>query len=184
MLVVLAEIDCLDYLQSQGIMPDEYYTDYEVFKQRCASFKNATELIILAGSCQFNKRHTTEFIKAQVKRQNNPNDKGISNVIVLTDYMIPTLELYYKFDDNLDEVYKCSGWKKAKTPTDIWGVVDESQTKVKHEIAMYLSDFDQGNAEKAREKSKSYYSKEEELIRLIQQPDVRQIILNSKTTKA
>ena len=184
MLAVLAEIDCLDYLQNQGIYPDEYYTDYELFRNHCTGFKDATVLFILAGSCHFNKRHTTEFIKSQYKRMENEKDIGITNVIVIADYMIPNLQLYYKFENNLDNVYKCSGWKKAKFPADIWQEVDAAQTKTRHEVALYLSNFDKGNAEEKIEKYKSYESKEDELIRLIVQPNIRKLINEAKATNA
>lgn len=184
MLAVLAEIDCLDYLQKQGIYPDEYYTDYDLFRNHCTSFKDATILFILAGSCHFNKRHITEFIKSQYKRMENEKDIGISNVIVVTDYMIPTLQLYYKFDNNLDNVYKCNGWKKAKFASNIWVDVDKAQTQTRHEVALYLSDFDKGITEKKIEKYKSYESKEDELIRLIIQPNIKQLILDAKASGA
>lgn len=181
MLAVLAEIDCLDYLQKQGIYPDEYYTDYALFKNHCTGFKNATILFVLAGSCHFNKRHTVDFIKQQYKRMANPNDIGIQNVVVVTDSMIPNLDKYYKFEDNLDAVYECNGWKRAKLPTDIWGQIDDAQTKIKHEVALYLSQFDKGDAEAQRDKAKSYESKEDELIRLIQQPKIKQLIIAATT---
>ena len=180
MLVVLSEIDCLNYLQNQGIYPDEYYTDFELFKNHCASFRDATLLFILAGSCKFNKRHTTDFIKAQYKRKENEKDTGIVNVVVVTDSMIPTLNLYFKFEDNLDVVYKCNGWKKSKFSTDIWSKIDKVQTKTRHEVALYLSDYDKGISDKFKEKYKSYESKEMDLIPLIKKPNVKELIQNAR----
>ena len=180
MLAVLAEINCLDYLNEKGIYPDEYFTDFGLFKNRCVAYKEATLLIILAGVCKFNKRLITDFIKAQTKRALNHADKGIKKVIVLSDSMIPNLDEYYKFENRLERFYKCKGWNKAKTKTDIWSEIDLAQTQGVHEVALYLDDFDKGITDTYIEKYKSYESKEDELKKLIKIPNVKQLIEESK----
>ena len=179
MLAVLTEINCLDYLNEKGIYPDEYFTDFAMFKNRCVAYKDATLVVILAGVCKFNKRLLTDFIKAQNKRALNHSDKGIKKVIVLSDSMIPNLEEYYKFENRLEKFYRCKGWNKSKSTTDIWSELDTIQTQGVHEVALYLDDYDKGITQSYIDKYKSYESKEDELIKFIKRPNVLEIIHKS-----
>ena len=179
MLAVLSEIHCLDYLNERGIFPDEYFTDFELFKNRSVSYQDATLVIILAGVCHFSRRHTVEFIKQQYKRKENKDDKGIRDVFVLTDAYIPNLDLYYKFQDNLDEFQKINGMSLLSTAKiDIWTIIDDYQTEGEHKTSVYLSDYDVGSSDEIVDKIKNTSSSEDELIRLIKCPDVKSLINN------
>lgn len=180
MLAVLSEINCLDYLNEKGIYPDEYFTDFDLFKNRCVAYKDATIVVILAGICKFNKRLIVDFIKSQYRRVVNHADKGVKKVIVLTDAMIPNLDEYYKFENRLENFHKCKGWNKAKTSTDIWSELDLVQTQGAHEVALYLDDYDKGEINNYIEKYKTHKSKEDELIKLIQRPNVKKLINDSR----
>lgn len=185
MLAVLAEINCLDYLNDKGIYPDEFFTDFGMFKNRCVAYKDATLVVILAGICKFNKRLVTEFIKSQVKRAQNHADKGIKKVIVLSDTMLPTLDEYYKFENRLENFYKCKGWNKAKVTTDVWADIDTVQTQGVHEIALYLDNYDKGDTTVYRKKSEVIRNEkdnnEDALLKLIKVPNVRQLIESTRT---
>lgn len=176
MLAVLSEIHCLEYLQERGIFPDEYFTDFEEFKNRCVSYRDATIVIILAGICHFSRRHIVELIKLQYKRMENDSDKGIQNVYVLTDSLISNLESYYKFSDNMEIFDKYSKTRKVESKIDVWELIDDAQNHEAHEIRMYLSKFDTGETGDIIEMIKSKFSSEDELIRLIKIPNVRELM--------
>lgn len=177
MLAILSEINCLDYINGRGIYPDEYFTDYEMFKNRYVSYKDATVVVILAGTCRFSKRHVIELIKNLYKRVENEKDTSIKNVFVISDSVINNLDVYYKFEGNLDICKKCSYQKEKKEVLDIWLTVDEYQTQTAHESAIFYSDFDKCNLGKLNEPKNKKASTEDELIRLIKKPDVKSIVI-------
>lgn len=176
MLAVLSEIHCLDYLNNKGIYPDEYFTDFEMFKNRCVSYKDATIVVILAGICRFSRKHVVELIKLQYKRMENEADRGIVNVFVFADTKIANLDKYYKFQDNMDVMDSYSKLRKTGSNVDVWVDVDKYQTQTAHEVAIYLSDYDTGDASGAVGMIKAKYSSEDELIRLIKCPDIKSIV--------
>lgn len=179
MLAVLTEINCLDYLYERGIFPDEYFTDFELFKNRCTGYKDATIVIITAGLCRFSRRKTVELIKSQVKRANNEKDTGVNRVFVISDTVIPNLDEYYKFQDNLDIFSQYRGDRIRKNNIDVWSIVDDYQTEGKHDTVIFLDPADKNDTNELREVCKNKKSFEDDLIRLIKRPDVKSIILSS-----
>ncbi len=176
MLAVLAEIDCLENLQSRGIYPDEYFTDFEAFKNKSVSYRDCTVVIIIAGTCQFSRRHIIEFIKTLFKRQENKQDTGIVGVIVLSDTLLPNIEKYYKFEDSFENFQLYSGKKCRGNAPNVWALIDEYQTKERHTVYSRLSEFDTGNIERILKKPSEKSSSEDALVRLIKVPDVKAIV--------
>lgn len=175
MLAILSEIDCLSTLQSKGVYPDEFYTDLEAFKNNVVFFKNATIIIIFAGNCQFNKKHTIELIKSLLKRADAARDLGISHVYVLSDITIAGLRSYYKYECNIDTVDIMHNKNSIARNIDIWSKL---QTKPK-EAKLFHSDFNLGVVDEAIKRYNSRYSKEDEYIKLIKVPDMKSMLNKS-----
>lgn len=176
MLVVLSEIDCIDYLREMGLYPDEYFTDFEIFRNKAVSFRDASILVILAGTCRFSVRHTIEVVKLFYKRQSNSKDSGIKDVIVLSDSTISGLSKYYKFKDNLEKVDEYNKTRCVKKNINLWGTLDDLQTKGEHDIHLYRSDFDKGKINTLETKIRSKVKVDDEYIHLIKVHDVKALI--------
>lgn len=180
MLAILSEIHCLDYLLKRGIFPDEYFTDFNMFKNRAVGYRDATVVIITAGLCRFSKRHTVELAKLLIKRSENEKDRGISKVFFISDTFMPTLDFYYKFQDNMDSFTTYKGMDKVKENINVWSLVDDYQNENQHETMIFLSDFDKGILDTSSYTNKKV-SFEEDLIRLIKQPNIKELITSSNT---
>lgn len=174
MLVVLSELNCIDKLNNHGIYPDKFYTDIDAFRNSAISFNNANIIIIFAGSCSFNKKHTLELVKSLKKREDNQRDNGVTNVFVLSDTELPLNCDYFRFEFDLFDLTLQSG-KKNKGKIDFWGSVSTQ----KKEAELHLSDYDKGVYNEDSSISKRA-SSEESLIRLIKIPDVKQMLRQAK----
>lgn len=175
MLVILSEIDCLGVVQSKGVYPDEFYTSIDKFRNNTPVFRDATIIVIFAGNCRFNKKHTIELIKTLKKRADDTNDSGISHVYVISDMTIAGLRSYYKYEGNIDTVSIMHGWNSVKDNVNIW-------LKLKNEpkdATCYLSAFDSGETEELIKTYNSRFTKEDDYIKLIQVPDVKKMLQTS-----
>lgn len=172
MLAILSEINCLSVLNSKGVYPDEFYTDIEKFKASTVHFREATIIVIFAGNCRFNKKHTIELVKSLTKRAESEVDKGISHVYVVSDMTIAGLRSYYKYEGSIDTVNIMHGWSCVKTGVDIWAKLKNEPKK----SICYMSNFDLGNIENALKDYENRHKPEDEYIRLIVVPDVKKLL--------
>lgn len=174
MFAVLSEINCLDKLNKLGVYPDEFYTDLDTFRNRAITFKDATLMVIFAGSFRFNKRHTIEMIKNFVKRASSEKDSGIKKVYVLSDVVIPSLNKYYKYLSSIDRVDIMRSWSVARSDVDIWKFL---QTE-KHESKCFMSSYDLGNATPFVEAytSPERHNTEDEYTKLIFIPNIKEML--------
>lgn len=171
MLVVLAEINCLSSLQKKGVYPDEFYTDLEMFKNRAVFMKNATILVIFAGNCRFQKRHTLEFVKTLMKRADAQTDSGINRVYIVSDMTLAGIRSYYKYVGTFDSVDIMHGWSCVKSGVDIWRRL---QTE-KREATCYLSQMDKGVTDHLVETCQEEAKVVDEYVKLIQIPNLREM---------
>ena len=157
MLVVLSEINCIHVLNQNGIYPDEFYTDFELFKNRLVSVEDAKIVIIVAGVCRFYRKLLIELCKILYKRLHDDADTGVKEFYILTDANLPQLDEYYKFQYNFNKFEEFSGW-------DNLGEVDVfSQLRNEpKESAMFLSDFDSVNIDKAISDYENRHNTEDE----------------------
>lgn len=174
MLVVLSEINCLRVLQGLNIYPDAFYTDYDLFKNQVITMKDVTVVVILAGTCSFNKRHTIEFCKVLRKYRKDEN-MGINHVYVITDSEIGNLDNYFKFTNDITDLTIMNGYKVVSKDTGLLKKLASissrnTQTKV------FLSDMDKGDDTQAVEHFKTRYRGEDDYIQLIQIPDIKKIL--------
>lgn len=172
MLAILSEINCLSVLNSKGVYPDEFYTDIEKFKNNTVFFKEATIIVIFAGNCHFNKKHTIELIKSLTKRADSEKDMGISHVYIISDMTIAGLRSYYKYEGNIDTVSIMHGWNSVRDNVDIWKKLQNEPKQAK----CYLSSYDTGNIDELVKSYNSRFSKEDDYIKLIVVPDVKKML--------
>lgn len=175
MLAILSEIDCLKVLQSKGVYPDEFYTSIDKFRNNTPVFNDATIIVIFAGNCRFNKKHTIELIKTLTKRAEDSNDGGISHVYVVSDMTIAGLRSYYKYEGSIDTVSIMHGWNSVKDDVNIW-IKLRNEPK---EAVCYYSTFDSGEVDSLVDIYNKRYTKEDDYIPLIQIPNVKQLLQTS-----
>lgn len=171
MLVVLSEINCLDSLKARGVYPHEFYTNLEEFKNRTVFMKDATILVIFAGNCRFNKRHTLEFVKTLMRRAETERDSGIKRVYIVSDMTLAGIRSYYKYYGNLDKVDIMHGWQCAKEGIDIWRKLATGE----QEVVCHLSPYDSGEVDTLIEQCKAEASVTDEYTPLIQIPNLREM---------
>lgn len=142
MLVVLAEVDCLDYLQNLGVYPDAFYTDFKAFKSDTVMFDEVDVLIIFVGACQFNRQAVLSFSTSLRHRVEDELADSIRSVEVLTDLTLPKeIEYpYYRFENRLDQLKKVQGNKVGPYVVDFWNAYKGEEK----ESRIYLSAFDLG----------------------------------------
>ena len=170
MLVILSEINCLDNIKRIGVNPDDFYTDFESFKSNIIFLTDATVVIIFAGGYAFRKRLIVEQYNLLKERAENPNDKGVSKVFVLSDATLPIIKEYYKFMNDFTKVYRFDKYKE-KEEVNFWGYLRNISNKnVKTQI--HLSAYDSGDPTEFIEKYNNRTSSEDEYIKLIIKPNL------------
>lgn len=171
-LVVLSEINCLSTLQKKHVYPNEFYTDLEEFKNRIVFMRDTTVLVIFAGNCRFNKRHTLEFVKTLMKRAESDNDAGIRRIYIVSDMTLAGIRSYYRYSGNLDEVDIMHGWTCAKSGVDIWRKLATEQC----ETVCHFSVYDSGDVDQLIEQYKEETKVPDEYQALIQVPNLREFL--------
>lgn len=161
LLVVLSEIDCLSFLQSNGVYPDEFYTDFEMFKNRSVLMSDATVVVLFAGCCHFNKRRVCEFITQLKAREVSETDTGISKVHIISDSFLPNIDNYYKYSYYPNYFDKCSKWKISERDIDVWGMLKSE----KRECKLFID-----REKSTRAKVTDAELHDDELIKLIKVP--------------
>ena len=168
MLAVLSEINCLESLNRMGVYPDRFYTSFDNFRDEVVSLRDATVVVIFAGSCLFNKRVVLNLAKSLMKRAENTNDKGINHVYVFSDITLHGLYAYYKYRGDLSTVDVMRGWDCIHKGVFPWTKLMSD----KKPCQLRLSSFDMGDAESFREAYKAKFSSEDDYIKLIVVPEI------------
>ena len=172
-LLVLSEINCSKFLNSKGIYPDEFYTDFMLFKNRSSTFNDVDVIVLFAGSCSFSKRHVLDIIKVLRKRADDDFDRGVRSLTVLTDIFLPKVNKYYKFQGTLRNISEYSDWNLVEKNSNIWDTIPRGTGQGKQ--AYYLTPDDMGDVRQLKEDYKNLYSADEDLRNLIQKPDFSRI---------
>ena len=172
-LIVLSEINCISFLEIYGIYPDEFYTDFMLFKNKAASFIGVDILIIFAGCCNFSKRRVLEVTNLLQRRAETSKDTGINSLTVISDVYLPSVKKYYKFRGKLSNISEYSGWKLKERNSNIWKKVPKGNKSKSSEV--YLTDYDNGNVTELKEMYLSTISNDDDLRSLIRKPDFSNI---------
>lgn len=172
-LLVLSEIHCDKFLASRGIYPDEFYTDFMLFKNRSSTFDDVDVIVLFAGSCSFSKRHVLDIVKVLRQRADDEDDKGIRSLTVLADVFLPKVSRYYKFQGTLENISEYNGWKLIEKHSNILDSIPRG-TKGGNQV-FYLTSNDKGDVSGLREEYKNIFSADEPLRDLIKKPDFSRI---------
>lgn len=170
-LIVLSEIDCIDFLRRKEIYPSEYYTSFEDLKNRVSFLQDAIIVCILAGTCSFSKRHILEFCMMLQKRAENEFDNGVKEVYILTDTVLPNCKSYYLYRDIPLSFTHYKGWSKKKENLDVWGSLEYDKCSADNCLCFY-SDYDKQDSTKTLKSINQRFSELDELIDLIKIPQI------------
>ena len=124
-LIVLSEINILDYLIKQGIHPHSFMTDLNEFTDKKIYFNNATVVCILVGACGFSQRRVLEEIKSIQNLIEEDSVQGVSRIEVLTDMQIPQLNNYYIYQDNIMNLVS---YNKRPFKGEFWSTLPKNET--------------------------------------------------------
>lgn len=138
MLFVLSEIECLDFIRSVGVYPDEYYTDFELFKNKLALANDADIVILMAGTCRMSKRIITELATQLKNRADDKTDSGVRSVCLMTDTELNSPMDYYMYEDRPLFFKKYVNGRKQVGMFDVW----EKYKGEEHETMSYLKKID------------------------------------------
>lgn len=174
MLVVLSEINCLEQIKGQGVYPDLFYTDYNLFKNHAVSFQQADIIVMFVGTCLFNRKLVTETVKNLMKRAENTKDTGIRSITIISDGQHPLINHYYRFVGDFASAVACKGYDEVKgaKPVNVWSAF-RSEPK---ETKIYLSSYDTGNDSKAKEEYEHRFNTEDEYAKLIKVADIKAML--------
>lgn len=175
MLVVLAEVNCLPNLQKNGIYPDVFYTDYNLFKNQVITYKDVTVIVILSGTCRLNKRHTIEFFKILRKYRRDEN-MGIRHAYLISDSIINNLDNYYFMEDDITNLTVMNGKKSVEKDK---ALLERLRRNTPRKATIYLSREDKGDATKIIQKIESKDAVGDKYISVIQIPDIKKILANT-----
>ena len=166
MLLVLSEIECLDYLNSVDVYPDIYFTDFKMFKNMVVGTDGADIVILLAGTCRFSKRIISELATQLMNRADSETDGGIRSVCVMSDTDLRSVPLYYKYYGRPYSFIPIENGKPKKTPVDLWS----RYTSAPKESTVYLVSDD---TSQLADTIKKRHNKDDELLEVIQTPEMK-----------
>lgn len=167
-LVIVSEVNNLEFLRYHGFFPSEYYTDLEIFRKKAIFFNNVVVLFLTQGSCYFSRKQLLATYDQMVARAEDENDTGIFDAILLSDTIIPTCKDYLRYEDYPMTAIRYNGRHAKSKPEDVIQLLDCNPSGV---TIQYLKDADYGFSESALEGVRVDRSKEIELMSRIQVPD-------------
>ena len=169
-LVVLSETDTLGYLLSHSIKPSEFYTDFDMFKNRAVTFSDVKVICIFAGTCRFSKRLVLELCAILRARIENTSDSAIKDLILLSDTVLPTCDSYYMYSNTPLFAVPFKNWKAIGGTQELKDILGDYEPSTLCE--RYLLDSDFGCNHKALDTVREISHKDAELISLIKVPDL------------
>lgn len=169
MLIVMSEINCLKALENRGVYPDKFYTSFDSFKEDVIHFQDTVVVIIMAGSCRFNKHLMLDEINKIYRRYENDHDKGVTALYVFSDCVLPNFkQFYYKFEGNFERIDQYKGGIRTRQDLVVW---DKFQT-TPHEVECVLSRFDRGETTHIRDEFENRFRNDDAYIELIKVPHI------------
>lgn len=168
-LVVLSEINNLDYLRKHGIYPSQFFTDIKAFEKMSSFFHNVKVCCILSGSCSFSRRKLGELFNFCQERIDDSESKSIEELIIFSDTDVFKRE-YYRHSGNLGCVDLMDGKKTIKQGINPWKTF---QFEPSLETVEYLREEHRGQIQSALE---SYHNRvntrRSEIEDVIQRPKI------------
>lgn len=166
-LVVLSEINNLDYLRKHGIYPSQFFTDIKAFEKMSSFFNNVKVCCILSGSCSFSRRKLNELFNFFQERIDDSESSSIEELLIFSDTDVFKGD-YFRHTGNLGCVTQMRGKKVIKQGINPW---KNLQFEPSAETVEYLREEHRGQIHSALE---SYHnrvnSRKTEIEGVIQQP--------------
>ena len=162
-LIILSEIDCLELMQSKGIMPSEYYTDFETFKDRASIFNDCIVVCLLAG--------TSHFCRNLSKSINSEYGSGIKDIYILSDCVLNNCDSYYLYHELPVKFDWYKRWSCKKKGLTFWDKLQYEACEPKN-CACYYSEYDKSDTMNLERKINERYRAMDDLIDIIQKPDL------------
>lgn len=166
MLFLLSEIECLDFIKSVGVYPDEYYTDFELFKNRVALADDTDIIILMAGTCQMSKRIIIEIATQLRRRAEDTTDKGIRSVCLMADTKLNIQMEYFYYEDRPLFFKKCENGKMSNIVLDVWEQYRSDEKDV-------ISHIKHINRDDKAEAIQDRQDKDDALLKVIKVPEIR-----------
>lgn len=171
-LVILSEIDCLELLRGRNIEPSEFYTDFNAFKNRASIFDDVIVVCILAGTCQFSKRHILEYCTTLSKRSKDDFDDGIKDLYILSDTILANCKSYYLYRDFPFKFSHYSGWKCRQSVVEFWEKLEYEHCISSDDCQCFYSEYDKSDSTRIMKNLENRFSELDELIGLIKIPQI------------
>lgn len=168
-LVVLAETNCLGYLQKHNIKPAEFYTDFELFKNKASVLQDVKVLVLFKGTCRFSKRLVLDCAETIRKRVEAQTSK-MQGIYILSDVILPTCKDYYLYAGSPLWGAKCASWKvkgNRQALSEIIGEYEPSDNPM-----IYLTSLDFGIDEDALQKVRAVNNYDAQLKEKIKVPEL------------
>ena len=170
-LIILSEIDCLELMQSKGIMPSEYYTDFETFKDRSSIFNNCIVVCLLAGTSHFSKRRLIELCKNLSKSINSEYGSGIKDIYILSDCILGNCDSYYLYRELPVKFDWYKHWQCKRKDIEFWSKLQYEPCSPEN-CVKYYSNYDKADTMELENKINNRYRGMDDLIEVIQKPDL------------
>ena len=114
-LFILAERDTLEFLNSKGVYPDSFYTDFDKFVASSVYFTETDVVILVTGLCYFNEMRLCDLYSKLSGRVG----AGLNSVVLLSDIELNTSE-YYKYTGTVFSAKLVKDKSTGKKSYDIW----------------------------------------------------------------
>ena len=173
-LVVLAEIDCLDLLQANGVMPQHYFTDFDKFKESSFIFSNAIIVCIFAGTCAFSKRRVLEELEHLIKISQENDFSNVEDIYILSDSTLPRCNKYYKYTTSIFKVVEHNKERAVGSVKNLFDKLTYDKVPENACRAVY-SAFDKSDATEAIQAVEKQVNQRDILQDVIKIPDIREL---------
>ncbi len=139
MLVILSDMDNLQWLNKHEIYPDMFYTDFSTFKKQMILFKSATVVVMHITLNKILRTMIQSIIAELIERVNDPEDTGIERLYILTSYKtdsFPNQNYYYMHNDPTSVSLMRN--EKVLKDLNFVDLLDEIQTEGEHTQTSHL----------------------------------------------
>lgn len=167
-LIVLSEINCVDYLKSLGIKPKEVYLSFDKFKNAAYYFDDVVVVCILAGTCKFSKRVLAEYLGNVRERGKDEEDKGVLHGYIFSDSVLSRCPHYYLFEGApiKGRLYRYER-KSSNALEDLWSKIEYTPS----ETTEIIDDTDV-LYNQAKSRFSNAMGVDKDLMNLIQVPEI------------
>ena len=168
-LVVLSEVNNLEYLRKHGVYPSMFFTDIKTFEKMLSFFNGVKVCCILSGCCSFSRRKLNELFDFLQERIDDSESSSIEELLIFSDTDTFKRD-FYRYTTSIGCVNLMSGTKTKRVGLNPW---KGFQFEPVSNTIQYLRDEHKGIVSSSL---KSYHdrveSKKSEIEDMLQRPNV------------